>query len=176
MQWSDIQLTLKKFCTVYHPSTHWCPKQQQIGTLHSLAQKEGLIYLAFLEERKSLGLNYQHSKGESVKTWPNAGRKNLPCPQCQPNQTYCTAGEALLTLCAGLWVRAQAHWRQTQPLLRSNRAGVRWLSHLLWTRREESPAQRKVGGIAVKTSLDQLFVQYKCTVMDEINGHYLQLP
>ena len=68
------------------------------------------------------------------------------------------------------------HWRQTQPLLRSNRAGVRWLSHRLWTRREESPGQSKVGGIAAKTSLDQLFVQYKCTVMDDINGHYLQLP
>ena len=24
--------------------------------------------------------------------------KDLPCPQCQPNQTYCTAVEALLTL------------------------------------------------------------------------------
>ena len=68
------------------------------------------------------------------------------------------------------------HWRQTQPLLRSNRAGVRWLSHRLWTRREESPGQSEVGGIAAKTSLDQLFVQYKCTVMDDINGHYLQLP
>ena len=68
------------------------------------------------------------------------------------------------------------HWRQTQPLLRSNRAGVRWLSHRLWTRREESPGQSKVGGIAAKTSLDQLFVQYKCTVMGDINGHYLQLP
>ena len=34
----------------------------------------------------------------------------------------------------------------------------------------------KVGGIAAKTSLDQLFVGYTCTVMDEINGHYLQLP
>ena len=71
---------------------------------------------------------------------------------------------------------SEGHWRQTQPLLRSNRAGVRWLSHRLWTRREESPAQRKIGGIAVKTSFEQLFVQYKCTVVDEINGHYLQLP
>ena len=73
-------------------------------------------------------------------------------------------------------VSHSVHWRQTQPLLRSNRAGVRWLSHRLWTRREEIPVQSKVGGIAAKTSLDQLFVQYKCTVMDEINGHYLQLP
>ena len=24
--------------------------------------------------------------------------RDLSCPQCQPNQTYCTAGEALLTL------------------------------------------------------------------------------
>ena len=32
----------------------------------------------------------------------------LPRPQCQPNQAYCTAGEALLILCAGLWARAQA--------------------------------------------------------------------
>jgi hypothetical protein len=46
----------------------------------------------------------------------------------------------------------------------------------IWTRIEESPAQSKVRGIAAKTSLDQLFVQYKCTVMDDINGHYLQLP
>ena len=51
-----------------------------------------------------------------------------------------------------------AHWRQTQPLLRSNRAGVRWLSHRLWTHREESPGQSKVGGIAAKTSFDELFV------------------
>ena len=29
-------------------------------------------------------------------------------PQCQPNQTYCTAGESLLTSSAGLWARAQA--------------------------------------------------------------------
>ena len=70
-----------------------------------------------------------------------------------------------------LQICCSPHWRQTQPLLRSNRAGVRWLSHRLWTRREESSAQRKVGGIAAKTSLDQLFVQYKCTVMDDINGH-----
>ena len=68
------------------------------------------------------------------------------------------------------------HWRQTQPLLRSNRAGVRWLSHRLWTRRETSPGQSKVRGIEAKTSLGQLFVQYKCTVMDDINGHYLHLP
>jgi hypothetical protein len=27
-----------------------------------------------------------------------------------------------------------------------------------------------------QTRLDQLFVQYKCTVMDEINVNYLQLP
>ena len=45
----------------------------------------------------------------------------------------------------------------------------------LCPRREEILAQSKVGGIAAKTSFDQLFVQYKCTVMDEINGHYLQL-
>ena len=68
------------------------------------------------------------------------------------------------------------HWRQTQPLLRSNRAGVRWLSQDLCPRREESPGQSKVGAIAAKTSLDQLFVQYMCTVTDEINGNYLQLP
>ena len=68
------------------------------------------------------------------------------------------------------------HLRQTQPLLQSNRARVRWLSQDLCTRREETPGQSKVGGIAAKTSLDQLFVQYMCTVMDEINGHYLQLP
>ena len=68
------------------------------------------------------------------------------------------------------------HWRQTQPLLRSNRADVRWLSQDLCTRREEIPAQSKVGGLAAKAGLDQLFVQYKYTVMDEINGHYLQLP
>ena len=41
--------------------------------------------------------------------------------------------------------------------------------------REEIPAKSKVGGTAAKTILDQLFAQYKCTVMDEINRHYLQL-
>ena len=40
----------------------------------------------------------------------------------------------------------------------------------------ESPGQSKVGAVAAKTSLDQLFVQYMCTVIDEINGNYLQLP
>ena len=52
----------------------------------------------------------------------------------------------------------------------------RKVRHSLCPRKEESPAQSKVGAIAAKTSLDQLFVQYKCTVMDEINGNYLQLP
>ena len=34
--------------------------------------------------------------------------KDLPRPQCQPNQTYCTAGEALLAMSAGLWAMARA--------------------------------------------------------------------
>ena len=33
----------------------------------------------------------------------------------------------------------------------------------------------KVGAIAAKTSLDQLFAQYMCTVMDEVN-HSPNLP
>ena len=33
-----------------------------------------------------------------------------------------------------------------------------------------------VGAIAAKTSLDHLFVQHKCTVLDEFNGNNLQLP
>ena len=66
--------------------------------------------------------------------------------------------------------------RKIVTVKQMNRAGVRWLSHRLWTCREESPGQSKVGGIAAKTSLDQLFVQYKCTGMDDINGHYLKLP
>ena len=74
------------------------------------------------------------------------------------------------------WQLHFTQWRQTQRLLRSNRAGVRWLSHRLWTCREESPGQSIVGGIAAKTSFDQLFVQYKCTVMEDINGPYFQLP
>ena len=82
----------------------------------------------------------------------------------------------LTVACQKYVARHKTHWRQTQPLLRSNRAGVWWLSQDLCPRREEIPAQSKVGGLAAKTSLDQLFVQYKCTVMDEINGHYLQLP
>ena len=88
-----------------------------------------------------------------------------------------SAGSAFLNLkMADQVCWKPGHWRQTQSLLRSNRAGVRWLSQDLCPRREEIPAQSKVGGLAAKTSLDQLFVQYKCTVMDEINGHYLQLP
>ena len=31
-----------------------------------------------------------------------------PSPQYQLNQTCCTAGDVLLTWCAGLWARAQA--------------------------------------------------------------------
>ena len=33
--------------------------------------------------------------------------RDLTRPQCKANQTHCTAGEALLTLCDGLWARAQ---------------------------------------------------------------------
>ena len=40
----------------------------------------------------------------------------------------------------------------------------------------DNAGQSKVGAIAAKASLDQLFVQYMCTVIDEINGNYLQLP
>ena len=40
----------------------------------------------------------------------------------------------------------------------------------------ESPGQSKVGAIAAKTSLDQLFVQHKCPVIGEINGVCLVLP
>ena len=36
--------------------------------------------------------------------------------------------------------------------------------------------QNNVGAMAAETSLDQLFVHYMWTVMDEINGNYLQLP
>ena len=50
------------------------------------------------------------------------------------------------------------------------------VSLLLWSRGglviEEIPALSKVGGIAAKTSLNQLFVHYMFTVMDEINEHY----
>ena len=42
--------------------------------------------------------------------------------------------------------------------------------------RVESLAQSKVGAMAAKTSLDQLFVQYKCTVINAINDNYLQIP
>ena len=94
-------------------------------------------------------------------------------------ETICSSHKSLyrdIPLYEDTDFRRAAHWRQTQSLLRSNRAGVRWLSQDLCPRREEIPTQSKVGGLAAKTSLDQLFVQYKCTVMDEINGHYLQLP
>ena len=50
-----------------------------------------------------------------VMLWPQLLRSISNCVirdfsshQCQPNQIYCTAGEALFTLCAGLWARAQA--------------------------------------------------------------------
>ena len=45
--------------------------------------------------------------------------RDFSSPQWQPNQTYCTAGESLLTCSAGLWARAQAcHWnRQKSKLL-----------------------------------------------------------
>ena len=39
--------------------------------------------------------------------------RDFSSPQCQPNQTYCTAGECLLTWCAGPWARARAcHWNR----------------------------------------------------------------
>ena len=41
--------------------------------------------------------------------WSSPPHKEIfPSPQHQPNQTCCTAGEVLLTWCAGLWARAQA--------------------------------------------------------------------
>ena len=46
--------------------------------------------------------------GADNSTAPGNSVRNLPRPQCQPNQTYCTSGECLLSLCAGLWARAQA--------------------------------------------------------------------
>ena len=46
----------------------------------------------------------------------------------------------------------------------------------LCPRRVESPGQSKVGAIAAKTSFNQLFVQHKCTVINEISGNNLQLP
>ena len=43
--------------------------------------------------------------------------RDFSSPQCQPNQTYCTAGESLLTWCAGLWARAQAcHWNRKKKV------------------------------------------------------------
>jgi hypothetical protein len=67
------------------------------------------------------------------------------------------------------------HWRQTKHLEQSYRAGVWRLSHQLCPCREESPAQRKVGEPLCRTSLDQLFVQQKCTVMYKMAGNNLQL-
>ena len=55
------------------------------------------------------GKLYKQKQGHATgqKQAPSVIR-NLPRPQCQPNQTYCTSGECLLTLCAGLWARAHA--------------------------------------------------------------------
>ena len=95
----------------------------------------------------------------------SAGRASSLCGTCSGDST--SSARMLMLTRGTVQLRAWCeHWHQTQSLLRSNRAGVRWLSQDLCTRREESPAQSKVGGIAAKTSLDQLFVQYKCTVID----------
>ena len=40
----------------------------------------------------------------------------------------------------------------------------------------ESPGPSKVGAIPAKTSLDQLFLQHKCTVMDEFNEKQFAAP
>ena len=42
--------------------------------------------------------------------------------------------------------------------------------------REKSPAQRKVEQQQYRTSLNQLFVQHKCTVLFKINDNYLSYP
>ena len=39
----------------------------------------------------------------------------------------------------------------------------------------ERKAQHRVGATAHRTSLDQLLVHCKCTVMGKVNGKYLQL-
>ena len=42
--------------------------------------------------------------------------------------------------------------------------------------REESPVQRKGEKQPYRTSLNQLFVQHKCTVLFKINDNYLSCP
>ena len=61
---------------------YWCPKRRAEGRFGALWT---------LSELKV---------GTLGKTPPI---RDLPRPQCQPNRTYCTAGEALLTSCAGLY-------------------------------------------------------------------------
>ena len=51
--------------------------------------------------------------------------------------------------CPGMNICSPGHWRQTQPLLQSNRADVWRLSLSLRPRREESPTQSKVGVMAI---------------------------
>jgi hypothetical protein len=77
----------------------------------------------------------------------SAGRASSLCGTCSGDST--SSARMLMLTRGTVQLRAWCeHWHQTQSLLRSNRAGVRWLSHRLWTCREESPGQSKVGGIA----------------------------
>ena len=78
-----------------------------------------ILMIIILDMKSHMGPLIVCSSGHAVimtsVTEAGAGRGIRDCssPQCQPNQTYCTAGKSLLTWCAGLWARAQAcHWNR----------------------------------------------------------------
>ena len=54
-------------------------------------------------ELLTAGLTRELDYPAPIRTIQMRAMRDLPSPQCQPNQTYCTAGESLLTLCAGLY-------------------------------------------------------------------------
>ena len=87
----------------------------------------------------------------------------------------CSESVYSVSCSAALHMSAVQSLAPNQTLQQSYRAGVWRLSHWLCPRREESPAQRKVGEPHYRSSLDQLFVQHKYTVTGKMAGNHLQL-
>ena len=63
-----------------------------------------------LPRAKQVGLKHAKKNLRRCERWfAEPPHKEIsPSPQYQPNRTFCTAGEGLLTWCAGLRARAQA--------------------------------------------------------------------
>ena len=87
-------------CDMWHMTHHrW--REVNLLSKFQLPSSYGLEVKAFLR----FGCDTWHLTCDTWHvahgTWHVTCIRDLPRPQCQSNQTYCTAGEALLIFCAG---------------------------------------------------------------------------